>query len=653
MDRLQPGNFSVAPDTLGDHFPEDQMVILDDVGIVSFEWRDRAPIAKYRYVRRIWVQHSIGTSQLDIELPINGKESIQEVEASTYLQNVDGDWIPFEIPPRKIKTKTLLDGSQAKVIPFSLVKPGAILEYSFMVTSKEIRKLRPWKFQHQWPVAHSEFHLLLPEPLTFQILPIGNLRQMERYAGYFRQPVQRRERRDRSGNGWANEFERSMLSEFLSGHSETYVMNMIAAAKEESFSRNSEGLRPGLDFLLTKDEWTGKHQGSGFDSWPVLNHYVQRQLRDGKVKLKSKNLETWAESQNLNPESMVPYWEQWAKLVQQNFSWNGEYGLTANLRKLQQDQSGSGAELNLWLWKILQQEGYQVSPVLIATRNYGLPFLDVPQIGQFNHIVLKLREQGKDFWIDLAQRETYETGALPANSLNHAGFELTEDNGRWVPLNSRNRMVEVAYGRFQINPNSGQLEGDFEVQAEEYAAELARQAWKSYQDDSSQYVQGEYLTGAESIELQEINIRQEETERSKWIVSCNLETSEYMRRTEEFLFIQPMISGQLAENPFPNAPRMTPIDLNVPRRAFYMFALEVPGDFEVAQLPPPIRVNLPGKAGYFIYNAFELRGVVYMSSSIILDQTLFLPHEYTTIQSFFQYIVDKQQEDIILKRSPQ
>ncbi|MEM9986485.1 MAG: hypothetical protein AAF804_15440, partial [Bacteroidota bacterium] len=70
----------------------------------------------------------------------------------------------------------------------------------------------------------------------------------------------------------------------------------------------------------------------------------------------------------------------------------------------------------------------------------------------------------------------------------------------------------------------------------------------------------------------------------------------------------------------------------------------------IEQLPEPIRVRLPGNAGSFIYNVLQIDDIIHVSSTIYLNQTVFLPSEYLGIKSFFDYVVLKHNEDIVLKK---
>ena len=106
----------------------------------------------------------------------------------------------------------------------------------------------------------------------------------------------------------------------------------------------------------------------------------------------------------------------------------------------------------------------------------------------------------------------------------------------------------------------------------------------------------------------------------------------------------------VSENPFPDSDRQVPVDLTYPLREAHLLGLRIPKGYEVAQLPQPIRVELPNDAGAFTFNVLNFNDIIHVSSSIFLNKTIFLPDEYEGIRVFFEYVVQKHAEDIVLKK---
>ena len=82
-----------------------------------------------------------------------------------------------------------------------------------------------------------------------------------------------------------------------------------------------------------------------------------------------------------------------------------------------------------------------------------------------------------------------------------------------------------------------------------------------------------------------------------------------------------------------------------------MLTLKIPEQYEVEQLPQPVIVTIPNNGGKFSFavqkNAPKMIQIV---SSIQLNQLHFEPEEYPFVKQFFDMLIEKQQEQIVLKK---
>jgi len=81
-----------------------------------------------------------------------------------------------------------------------------------------------------------------------------------------------------------------------------------------------------------------------------------------------------------------------------------------------------------------------------------------------------------------------------------------------------------------------------------------------------------------------------------------------------------------------------------------MIGIRLPEGYEVAQAPTPIRVLLPNGGGSFTYNVLEMGNIIHFTSAININQTTYPPEQYAGIRDFFQYVVNKHQEDIVIRK---
>ncbi|MEL6195170.1 MAG: hypothetical protein AAFR66_24140, partial [Bacteroidota bacterium] len=75
-----------------------------------------------------------------------------------------------------------------------------------------------------------------------------------------------------------------------------------------------------------------------------------------------------------------------------------------------------------------------------------------------------------------------------------------------------------------------------------------------------------------------------------------------------------------------------------------------PEGYEVAELHAATKVVTPEKMASFMYQAGNMGQVIQLQARLKIDKTLFLPDEYEGLKSFYDHVVKKQAEQIVLKR---
>jgi hypothetical protein len=83
----------------------------------------------------------------------------------------------------------------------------------------------------------------------------------------------------------------------------------------------------------------------------------------------------------------------------------------------------------------------------------------------------------------------------------------------------------------------------------------------------------------------------------------------------------------------------------------YLLQLEVPKDYTVDELPKQLVVRLnENDDGMFEYRISESNGTISLRSRLRIKRSLFLPEEYEMLREFFNLIVKKHSEQIVLKK---
>ena len=630
-------------------------VILHDFGMASIELNRQSPAVRYIYHRRIKIQSREGLKYARIEIPIERKEwdeNLIEIRAATYNLNGEGDVVQFPIPRRKLRQRKVNKNLLVIELEFPFVKVGSVIEYIYQIRSGKLDKLRPWKFQQEIPVRLSEYQTLIPQ--TYDYLPVisGNRSSIQTYSQGYRRNFNRTESfylpQYYGSYEWRSAVPlRNYAS--ISGNVQVYLMENVDIAKEESFSLGKESYSPTISLQLEKDFLTNRSNQNLFSDWEQLNRQVSKRFRMRRIKADKKEMYRIAQQtirKNPAPSRVV---SALVDRTRNDLKWSGEYGIKPNrLDRALKAGEGTGVDINLRLMHLLRAAGLEAWPVLISTIDHGRLTPLYPVIDQFNHLIVSVLLNGEEILLD-GTEEVSRLGILPKNDLNQVGFRLDDEGGQWIKLHSRNRVNQVTYSRFDLD-EKGQLKGDISVQNRDYSIILEQDKLDDANEKALEYLREHVLIGMSNPDISNQSVSGLADDEEMLVVNCELTTEDFVEVAGDHMIIQPMMIKMVAQNPFQREERITPVDFPYPMSDSHMLGLRIPEGYSIAQLPKPIRVILPNNAGAFTYNVLEMGNIVHFTSSIQINKTTFMPEEYEGIRSFFEFVVRKHQEDIILRK---
>jgi hypothetical protein len=116
------------------------------------------------------------------------------------------------------------------------------------------------------------------------------------------------------------------------------------------------------------------------------------------------------------------------------------------------------------------------------------------------------------------------------------------------------------------------------------------------------------------------------------------------------LYINPFVTGQTKENVFKLAIREYPVDFGSAIEKIYMSRIAIPDGFSVDELPTPKIMTLPNGAAKYTYNVSHIGNSLNVVSSLQINKSLFLQDEYPNLREFYNQLVAKQAEQIVLKK---
>ena len=113
-----------------------------------------------------------------------------------------------------------------------------------------------------------------------------------------------------------------------------------------------------------------------------------------------------------------------------------------------------------------------------------------------------------------------------------------------------------------------------------------------------------------------------------------------------------MVYNAQKENPFKNPDRKFPVDFGTSIEENFVGMFTLPVGYVVEEMPKGIRVNLPEDGGKFTYivSSSPEENKIVITSKILLKKSSYYAEEYEGLRKFYDQIVQKHAEQIVLKK---
>jgi hypothetical protein len=586
-------------------------VILADFGKVS-------PTGPYSMVLerhvRIKILKSEGTRWADeaIQLPVagtNGENKFQ-LKASTFNLE-DGKIVETELPKESMFREKVTRGFELQKFTFENVKVGSVLEYTYTIVSPGIPS---WQFQKTIPIRVSEFWAITPSALTYKNFSHGYLAA----ATY-------------------------NVKESAAETSYHWIYRDVPAFKPEPFMSSEEDYIGRLEFYLTQ-------VGSGYTvdlmgTWEKVNEllfkseYLGGQITSNSF-LKSITKELLEGKSDPMEKVLTIY-----NYVKNKYTWGTRYAVgSRNLKEAFDKGVGSASDINLTLACMLNAADFKVNAVLISTRDNGLVRKQVPMPYQFNYLICAVQVGDRILLLDGTEKHL-PLGFLPERCLNGDGFMLDKEQYAWIPTDFLPISKTVTSGEIKLGGN-GSIEGKITFTRDGYDALDFRKSYTEKGDD--EYIKDLLNKTGWEVEQHEIQNIEDLNKSTKEIYSIRMDN--HATGTADILYVNPIFSERIAENPFTADERNYPISFNKTFESIYMSRIILPEGYVVEEIPAPLIIKLHDNSARYTYSVTQNNNVLSVLSHFKIAKTLYIQNEYFQLKELYSQVVAKQAEQIVLKR---
>jgi len=607
---------------------EAEAVVLGEYATIDFSFDGEGTTYEFYKHKRVKILKKSGVDRGDISIYYyrkKGSEKIRNLKA----QVIFPDGSKEEVGRKEIFDEKIDDFWSVKKFAFPNLKPGCIVEYKYTKTSDRIITLQDWYFQEDIPVRFSEIQLDIPSIYSYIYLLESGGGEIERF-----------EKSNIQGGGGQTSFLENRV---------VFTMRNVEAMKTETYITTMKDYLSNVRFQL-KQYTSNTGNVDVLSTWKKLAKTLEDDFDFGKQYLKSSyssKIVKAAASHIDASASDLDKIKQAQKFIANQVKWDQSYSYwcSESLNKLFEKKIADSGEINMMLLALLKKNGIKAYPALTSTRNHGKVIQLYPIIKQFNHMVVYAEVDGKEMILD-ALDKYHPVGYPHSNALNHFAWVVDEKNPKWVDVQTKNSTKSLL-ATFELDA-TGSLKGTINAGSNGYYAIHERELF----NDSKYGGWKEELetvypeTKIDSIEV----INKEDINQSlKVHLGCTISNAATV--SGDFIYINPVIVPAYDENPFKLEKRNYPIDQIHPWKENYILNLTIPEGYALEELPEPILLSLPDNGGRFSH---QLKMVdethIQLVSKVTIKQTYFRPEVYAGVKKFIDLIVEKQAEQIVLKK---
>lgn len=563
----------------------------------------------YTIKLKIYKNTGFEWANFDIFTSRNG-ETLKIIDAFTY--NIDNGIVTKTKLKKENIFETNVNLNLLKTsIAFPDVKIGSIIEFEYSLHSNGYSFLFEWNFEKKIPVNYSEIYVQIPNALTYNV----------NFKGFLIPKV------------------------INNSYEKKYYMSNIPAYKEEPFVNNIKNYISSVKFELTQTSFRNSYTNNLSTNWEaVVNNIYEAELFGAELNKKNyfeEEINQVLVNKNTRDERIYAIFE----FVKNKVKWNEVNSPICKdgVKIAFKNKIGNTAEINLMLTAILRYAGIDANPILISTQSNGI--LLHPSLAAFNYVISGVEIENDIIFLD-ATDEFASPNILPKRALNWFGRIIRKSGSsalvdlipKTSSVSNYNLMLKIA--------DNGDIEGKFRNIKDNHLALFERTNLKNTQESKTiENIENRY----DDINITEHKIDNLNDIQKPLITTFSFEKENIVELINDKMFFSPMMFLKYKENPFKSEKREYPVDFSYPYETNYNVLINIPEGYAVESYPEQVKFAMEDMASFtFLVNVAGSR--IQLKVVEAIKTPIVSPEYYEALKEYFQKMVDKQNEKIVLKR---
>ena len=553
-------------------------------------------------------------------------EVVAGLKATSY--NMENGKLVKTKMERSMTSVERLDKNQM-VMKFSVpqVKVGTVIEYEYRIESDYYGNIRDWYAQRDIPVLYTCYELSIPEWFSFNIEETG-MNHLEK-----------------------KEDSKPMTLLFSGGteniltNIKTFIGRNLPALKDDDFVWHAADYGDKVTAELANIFIPGSVYKSYTSTWSDIDNRLLSDEDFGDRLKKTSPLKAEIVSAGIpdisdKKERIAAVWQ----LLKSKVRWNGSYAFWGeSASKVLKEGTGTNADINFLLINMLRDAGIESTPVIMRTRDSGILPLSHSSMKYLNTFVVGIPMTDSDMaYIDGSAEDGY-LNVLPAKLLVSRARVLQKPGvDLWVNLQDNARSRETTTIQAQLSAD-GLLKGQKKSTFLDEAAAAKRRAWR-LSNDSTELIQK--MQEREGIEI--LSYRLEGRHDFSPMVKEEMTFTKQCDTAGDMIYLNPLIFIPQRESPFTAAERILPIEFPYKQLEAQNVMIMLPEGYVVEEVPKPIIIKLDGATARIACSVND--NMVSIQYKMNLDKTFFVSTQYKDLKSFFDKLVESNNQIITLKK---
>jgi hypothetical protein len=522
------------------------------------------------------------------------------------------------------------------------VKEGSVIEVSYKIYS-DFYTIWDWNFQQTIPVLKSQYQVEIPEYFNYKNFQNGYEKVITENSvipGSIILTSKSREGFHTSTTTYSSDkidFQVRVAK---------YSLENAPAFHDEPYMKSRVNYITSMEFELKSVQMPHSMLKDYTSDWEHINRELLDSESFGKLISQggTKEITDKFESITQPAEKATLLYEY----VRDNFKWDGYNRLysTKNIRKIIEDKSGNSSEINLLLVNLLKKANLKAYPVILSTRDNGMIIMEYPVLQKINYVLACVELDGKQILLDATDKYC-SFGFIPDKCLNDKGRIIDEVAKGNIDLVSSQKYALNVAATLKITDNN-EIIGNWAESRRGYSA------YKTRTEIGNAKSLDEYFNDIQKanpgLQINKFSVVNQDSMNNDLKFNLDVTLTGKAEQAGDLLMINPMLYEQLEKNPFKYEKRNFPVDYSFGYSNTYILRIDIPQGYKIESLPKPINVGLPENAGKFSYLVDSKENYIQVMRKFTMNKIIFLPDEYSILKEFYNQMVNKEAEVIVLKK---